>query len=217
MIPLAVRQQFGITQIEVLIGIVLTATLVIGLVGLWSLVDEQFQRLQWRQKAVFELNAQTERLAALYRHTNFLGEAGRHADGGVTVGRWIYREDPSPSEGTVSGLVVAENHDADVDANSFGERQILHMDYPGPPTASSHTNTIWLDRDNLVTAELAWEIAEIDVPPPACWRNSCYFMTVSLSFPYRLVAGTAAMVAEFGEIETLQVRTMVARRASTYD
>lgn len=205
-------RQHGVTQIEVLIGIVLTATLVLGLVGLWTLVDEHFIRLQWRQKAVFELNAQTERIAALYRHTAFVDAAGTHADNGITVGRWIYRGDPA----LVTGLVATENKDTDVTSASFTERQVLFMDYPGPPTSPTQTNVIWIDRDNRVTAELSWTLSDDGLNPAACWNNACYRLTVSLGFPYRLVDAQGALVADLGEIETLTLQTLVGRRASSY-
>lgn len=209
-------RQAGVTQIEVLIGITLTATMVLGLISLWTLVDDQFQRLQWRQKAVFELNAETARLAALYRYTDFIDDAGKHADDGITLGRWIYRSDPSPSSNPagMAGLVAAEAKDSDVTAASFGARQILHMDYPGKPTKDTHTNTVWLDRSHLITAELSWSLGDIGLDD--CWSGPCYLMTVSLRYPYRLVAGTGPMVDDLGEVQTLTLQTVVGRRASSY-
>ncbi|MCB1733637.1 MAG: hypothetical protein H6981_01555 [Gammaproteobacteria bacterium] len=206
------ERQRGVTQIEVLIGIVLTATLVLGLIGLWTLVDAHFIRLQWRQKAIFELNAQTERIAALYRYTAFVAAAGSHADNGNTVGRWIYRGDPNG----IAGLVVSENKDSGVTSATFGDRQILYMDYPGPPTDPDNTNTIWIDRDNRVTGELSWTLDDTGLTPANCWNSSCYRLTVRLAYPYRLVDGVGAMVAELGEIETLTLQTLVGQRASSY-
>jgi prepilin-type N-terminal cleavage/methylation domain-containing protein len=65
-------RQGGFTLIEVLLGIVITSILVIGLSGLWTTVNNQFLFLTLKQKAIFVLNGEMERLAALYRFTGFI-------------------------------------------------------------------------------------------------------------------------------------------------
>ena len=64
-------RQFGFTLIEVLVGIALTALLVLGMTGLWTTVNDQFLYLTVKQKAIFVLNGEMERLSTLYRFTNF--------------------------------------------------------------------------------------------------------------------------------------------------
>lgn len=212
--PVHPTAQRGVTQIEVLVGMALTAILVLGLVNLWSLVDRHFLYQQLRQQAIFSLNAQTHRLAALYRYTDFIGEADTHTDSGVVggEGRWIFREDPFHG-GQMPGLVVSESRDTDVTTASFDEHQVLYMDYPGPPRSASHRNLIWLNRDDGITAELEWRL-DRNVDLADCWKNSCYRMEVSLRYPYRLVDGVGPTeAAELGPVETLNLFTLIGRRS----
>lgn len=205
--------QSGVTQIEVLVGMTLTAILVLGLGNLWSLVDRHFLYLQLRQQAIFSLDGHAHRLASLYRYTDFIGEADTHTDTGVVggEGRWIYREDPF-SSAQMSGLVATETRDTDVTSASFSEHQVLYMDYPGPPRSSSHLNVVWLNRDDGITAQLEWGL-DRHADLANCWNDSCYRLEVRLSYPYRLVDGVGPLEdAELGPVETLNLYTLVGRR-----
>ncbi|MEI8394250.1 MAG: type II secretion system protein [Rhodospirillaceae bacterium] len=54
------------TVVEVMIGFVLVSILLIGMGSLWVSVSQQMDRQTLRQKAVFRLNAEMERLVKLY-------------------------------------------------------------------------------------------------------------------------------------------------------
>lgn len=206
-------RQSGVTQIEVLVGMTLTAILVLGLTNLWSLVDRHFLLLQLRQQAIFSLDAHTQRLAALYRYTDFIEEADTHTDLGVVDGdgRWIYRQDPI-SGNQMAGLLAVETRDTDVTNASFSEHQVLYMDYPGPPRSDSHLNVIWLNRDDGITAKLEW-VLDRNGDLAGCWANSCYRLEVRVSYPYRLVDGVGPTEdAGLGPVETLNLFTLVGRR-----
>ncbi len=56
----------GFTLIEVMVGMVLASILVMGLTSLWGVVGNQFSDLNLRQRAVFALNGEMERLSSIY-------------------------------------------------------------------------------------------------------------------------------------------------------
>ncbi|MBT4490192.1 MAG: prepilin-type N-terminal cleavage/methylation domain-containing protein, partial [Rhodospirillaceae bacterium] len=56
----------GFTLVEVLAATVITSILVLGLANLWTAVAGEVDGLTMRQKAIFVLNGQMERLTALY-------------------------------------------------------------------------------------------------------------------------------------------------------
>ncbi len=206
-------KQGGVTQIEVLVGMMLTGILALGLSGLWAVVDEQFFHLQLRQKAIFLLNAETERISALYRYSNFANAAGVHADSGNTEGRWIYRGDPT----NVFALVRTETRDIDVTTDSFDEGEILYMGYAGQPLSPSHVNVIWLDKAHSITALLEWQLSKTDslggnTLTSNCYNDSCFGLEVRLTYPYRLEAGTGPAEETMGKVETVRIRTLVGRR-----
>ncbi|MDP7054754.1 MAG: hypothetical protein QGI61_11365, partial [Alphaproteobacteria bacterium] len=63
--------EVGMTLIEVLVGIVMTAILVLGLTGVWTTVGSEFLFLTVKQKTIFVLNGEMERLTSLFRYTDF--------------------------------------------------------------------------------------------------------------------------------------------------
>lgn len=62
----AARRQSGFTLIEVMVAFALTMVLMIGMSALWTVVATQFDSLVYRQKAIFRLNGEMERLVAQY-------------------------------------------------------------------------------------------------------------------------------------------------------
>jgi Tfp pilus assembly protein PilV len=78
----------GMSLVEVMVAIFITAILVMGLSSLWTRVNDQFLYLTLRQKAIFVLNGEMERLTAMirYRDTAYLdidinGDGDPNVDG----------------------------------------------------------------------------------------------------------------------------------------
>jgi len=58
--------QAGMTLIEVMVAMMLVAILLLGMNGLWVTVSQEIDGLVLRQKAIFRLNGEMERLVGLY-------------------------------------------------------------------------------------------------------------------------------------------------------
>ncbi|MEI6985766.1 MAG: hypothetical protein WCK65_06525 [Rhodospirillaceae bacterium] len=61
-----VGRECGMTVIECMVGFLLISILLIGMGNLWVSVSQQIDRQSLRQKAVFRLNGEMERLVKLY-------------------------------------------------------------------------------------------------------------------------------------------------------
>lgn len=59
-------EQTGMTLVEVMVAMVLTAILLVGMNALWVEISREVDALVLRQKAIFRLNGEMERLVGLY-------------------------------------------------------------------------------------------------------------------------------------------------------
>ena len=184
-------RQLGFTLIEVLIGTVLIAILVLGLSGLWTTVNNQFLFLTIKQKAIFVLNGEMERLSALYRFTNFANN--NFAFHQVTYNNATdgddFAEASNPTQAAVSQrLVYSSNSNQQPDnfdkmavtTDSLFDCPINNEDNPATtqfnadcagrvlvdensPSTSDDRNYVWIDQQRRITARLSWRIRDISL------------------------------------------------------
>ena len=235
--------QEGFTLVEVLAaGAVLSATF-LCLVRGWSVLDQMSLDLQLRQKAVFALNGEAERLTALYTAGGFNGSSakpsgpstlqtvtGYPAAAGVTgsATRLVYVAATSgASFGTTSATTFASTSTSDSEVLFAG-------------SGSSAQDFVWLDRPRNVMARLSWVTCPVGSnTAAACWSGAtptavpagqlcyaydgtaggtaCSLVTLILEYPYRLVGGApiAESAVPGGRLSpvTLTLSTIVGRRA----
>lgn len=217
------RQARGMTLIEIIVAIVITSILVIGLSGMWVLVDEQFLRIAQRERALLVLNGQLERLSALYRYDDFIGEQGTHSDDvasiatsvelpATTVSRQIYRADPTNPG--LAGLLITETANANVTKAAFAdETQILFMDTVVAANDINELNVVWLDRALNFTAKFSWHLETLPVANP-CFdvTGNCFLLVAKLEYPFRFIENTDPAQAINNQSESLELRTVVGRR-----
>lgn len=231
-VRLGARRQRGFTLIEVLVALVLTSILVLGLSGLWANVGHQFLFLTLKQKAVFVLNGEMERLSALYRFTNFGGEQVSYTVAQPDYcsvapnDRFIYPNAGGPP--VVDDIVTTSDIDFDCGENACAGR-VLYFNGTLP---ADDRNYAWIDQDRDVTAELSWCLqpprgvaaagygscsdggaAGDDSVTPAVigGEADCQELTVFLEFPFRY-NDVANPAADAGKTETLTLVTIVGRR-----
>lgn len=235
------QRQGGFTLVEVLIGIVVTSILVLGLSGLWTTVNNQFLFLSIKQKAIFVLNGEMERLTALYRYTGFEGTE-RQVEYDVlsaaapdnddfssnSEARWIYGGDPT----SLNQMVVTAGGDFDCtitngaanDTAQFNAdcaaRVLLDENGIG---LDDDRNYVWIDQHRRLTGRLSWRKRNVSLNssfPNAnqpCWNNGgggdCQELILYLHFPYRYTdTNNPDTDAGFGRRETLVLKTIVGRR-----
>lgn len=164
--PSPTNSQTGFTLVEVMVGIVLTAILALGLTALWAFVGDEFLRLGLRQKAVFALNGEMERLAMVYRFDNPTTEA-------VTANRLIYAFTHS------FGSIIDKNGD-------FQIGEIFYYD-GGNGIGPDDRNLVWLDEGKNIVAAISWTSNPFIASSPAadCLGGSCSLLVLYIEFPYR--------------------------------
>lgn len=203
----------GFTLIEVMVGIVLAALLIMGLTSLWALVGEEFSRLTLRQKAVFALNGEMERLVAVYRVETPLTQSVIYASPSpAPTGRFIYNNTyaAQPTGGAI----------LDTD-NNFQVREVFYFSAGG----TGDRNLVWLDRAKGVVGNVSWTapnltdpnvvgIPAVDSPVAAaatCQDVSCVLLTLYIEFPYRFDLATRALQA-MTPVRTISLKTIAGRK-----
>ncbi len=223
--PIPLRHARGMTLIEIIIAIVITSILVIGLSGMWVLVDDQFLRIAQRERALLVLNGQLERLSSLYRYTNFINEQNIHSDDiatipttvevpAINVPRQIYRADPG-NNGVV-GMLLIETANANVTKAAFdNESRILFMDTVVAANDSNERNVVWLDRALNFTATFSWHLEDLsNAGAGLCFdaAGRCYLLVARLEYPFRFIDNTNPAQTIYDQPQVLELRTVVGER-----
>jgi len=190
--------QSGMTLIEVMVGFVLTSILLFGLTGLWSVVNKQFQDLTIKQKAVFVLSGEMERLAAVYTWDKKFIEDKEVAGLPGTI---IYNKE---------GRFVTADNGSDFKTSQVGD--LLY--FGGAAFAASDRNVVWIDQDHSVTGLLSWSVENVHNPAEnKCFSGQeCKLLTLFLNYPYRYKTDAAPINSTMGKVYELSLQTIVGRR-----
>ncbi|GAB0058891.1 hypothetical protein SIID45300_03250 [Candidatus Magnetaquicoccaceae bacterium FCR-1] len=195
----------GFTLIEILLVVIMIGLLMIGMVGIWDLLAREFLALQLRQKAIFALHGQMERIAALNRHqVNFTtwktsGYPATHLDP---------QADHQILQTVPNNLIVYSTTALDQPG-----KILLHQPAGLDPTAR---NVILLDPERRITGELSWTEEPLTTQP--CYTGDagggwCRKLTLYLDYPYLFPESDSQTSQPWGgPISTLTLRTIVGRR-----
>lgn len=237
----AYNRQAGFTLIEAMTAGVVLSILALGLMGVWSTAGAGVQTLVIREKAIWTLNGQMERLVALYSFTDFItfgasASSGYGYPAAYADDRLIYNgladtamadEDMNPLLRPISGQ-----------ANGFVVE--LPLDFPdveGHPVAltdalsAARRNYVWIDRGRDIVGRLSWEESDLVIDacdadnqtggsqPCLCFDYDkgtagarCREIMLTLEFPLRWNDATDSAVAMSTPTEILSLRTIVGRR-----
>lgn len=234
------RQQ-GFTLIEAMSAGAVLSILTLGLMGVWSAAGGAVNDLVVREKAIWTLNGQMERLAALYQFTDF-GAGGADTSSGYAYPapyadtRLLYGQSLldllAPPGSLLGGLVGTETE------YGFLEEPAGFAAAEGYPVVvvsglqpADRRNYVWIDRDRDIVGRLSWE--ESDLQIDRCDGNNltggtspclcadfgggaggadCREIMLTLEFPFRWDRDAAAPVAMPQTPEILSLRTIVGRR-----
>ena len=193
----------GFTLIEIMVSMVLTGILVAGVVGLWGMVGEQFFRLSLRQKAVFVLHGQMERIAQLYRSGNMSASL-------VTTTN--YPNHPHPTQNhfifpSGNSLVAVLADFVAVD----GKGAIFYWDQGNAGATVEDRNLVWLDDDKNVVAQLSWTLEpnpsdDDPVNASMCFNGPCQHLTLYMDYPYRFNNGAPTTTSNR---DTISLKTII--------
>lgn len=196
----------GFTLVEVMAAGVVLGILALGLSQMWAVAGERSIDTTTRQKAVFVLNGQMERLSALYSVTALGSVTANDTTGyGSPVdypdARAIFRMNTNTfMESGVDAFVTDSLATFEASNEAF-----VFLDDQGGTAADR--NYVWIDQDRRILGRLSW--AESDIPGAAngggggggggslsglCFDyaggtggDNCREITLILEFPFRLV------------------------------
>lgn len=221
-------RQRGFTLIEVMVASVILSVFVLGLSGLWQASSRRVEDLTVRQKAVFVLNAEMERLTALYGYTSF-GDGGATTSTGyndnsvLPASRLVY-----PDGGTLLSIILGGpgQNFVTTSFNTFRtgpEFRVFVVD--SGLLGTSDRAYVWIDRERNVAGRLSWVTSEIsvnsceggdncschDFDGTDSWlfKRNCRTLELFLEYPYRPTS-TGAFVTP-ANVRTMSLRTIVGR------
>ncbi|WP_417518831.1 type IV pilus modification PilV family protein [Minwuia sp.] len=214
----------GFTLIEVMAAGVILSVLVLGLTQVWAAVAERSIDTTVRQKAVFVLNGEMERLSALYNLTAFgdsvaLDTNGYGAPAGFADDRAVYRTAANAFMPTGADAFVTDS----VATFEAGPDALVLLDDNSPD--STDRAYVWIDRQRGILGRVSW--SELDIPagkPKGATAGgsglcfdfaggvdgaNCREITLYLDYPFRLVGGTPTSSDDV--VRILPLKTIVGR------
>jgi prepilin-type N-terminal cleavage/methylation domain-containing protein len=216
--------QRGYSLMEVMIASVILSIFVLGMSGFWYSAVGRAYDLVLRQKAVFVLNAEMERISALYVYTDFADCGFFCSDGPVsTTGydglssipstRFVYPSDVS--DYTNSGDFVTGN------VNTFqGSEFQVYLD--SSFWSFNNRTYVWIDKSRNIVGRLSWTTSNVNAgscsySDCSCQKfdNSsgngehCLLLSVYLEYPYKF-SSTGNITAP-ASMQTLSLKTIVGR------
>ncbi len=233
------RREGGFTLIEAMTAGVVLSILTLGLMGVWTTAGANVDQLVTREKAIWQLNGQMERLAALYQFTDF-GDGGPDASSGYGYDaafdddRLIFGQSllDRLGGGLLGGLLGTEDDFGFVEEAGGFEAAAGHpVAIVGGLLPANDRNYVWIDRDRGIVGRFSWAAADLVIDacdadnqtggaqPCLCFDfagagdgGRCQEITATLEFPLRWDSAADDAVAMLQATEVLSLRTIVGRR-----
>ncbi|CAK0744797.1 conserved hypothetical protein [Gammaproteobacteria bacterium] len=208
----------GMTLVEVMVAIVLSSILALSLSGTWAMVSNEFFRLTLRQKAIFVLNGEMERLVAAFRYKNSDTSSATN---------WLIQDSTGSSFYIYNSLTTDANIRNIVTTIAMNDPSFADSNISTYNNASQEYNVLWLDRDREITATLKWDISETvglindSITNNDCfWTNGngpndsainpnhCRLLKVYLKYPFRYQT-TNPISETMGPTDEISLQTIV--------
>lgn len=214
------RRQAGFTLVEVMAAGVILSVLAVGLAHMWAAVGAQSIDLTVRQKAVFVLNGEMERLSSLYFFTGFgavtaTDTSAYDTPAGFVDSRVIYRNATNGFMATGGDAFVVDQATFLAGADSL----VLLQDVTG---TANDRNFVWVDRDREIVGRLSWVEAAV-AKQKTCNNKDCFCfdwsggaggtgcreITLYLEFPFRMTATGPETMDQ--PLQIIPLKTVVGR------
>jgi prepilin-type N-terminal cleavage/methylation domain-containing protein len=212
--------QRGFTLVEVMFASMILSIFILGVGGFWYTASSRAADLVLKQKAIFVLNAEMERISALYVYTGFAADllngpvstSGYDGLAAIPATRLIYPDGigayASSDYVTTSAVTFAASEfNVLLQSNLF---------------SSLNRTYVWIDKGRSIVGRLSWVTTNISVGSCiqlldcACQpadnlllENQCKRLDVFLEYPYR-IDGTGTITPP-ATLLTLSLKTIVGR------
>lgn len=212
-------RQRGFSLLEVMFASAILSVSILGMSSLWYTAGSRVADLVLKQKAIFVLNAELERLSALYVFTAF-GKDGfetrnDYGAGILPATRLNYKSDLSSFMGNGNNFVTTS-------AATFtaGSEFLVYRN-----TSNPIRNYIWIDRSRGIAGRISWAVADINVVACLNWTECscrryddssgdgehCQQLDLYLEYPYRISSSGTVTAPTTTTSRTMSLRTIVGR------
>ncbi len=216
------RKQSGFSLIEVMFASMILSIFILGIGGFWYQASGRASELVLKQKAIFALSGELERISTLYVFTGFATDLVNgpltttgYTDGlsGFPTTRLIYPASMSPyaTNDYVRGLYGSFAADEFEVFSKSNILPVLNREY------------IWIDKARMIVGRLSWTASDINVASCiqpldcSCHRfddlattgGRCQLLDVYLEYPYRV--GTSGNITAPASLQAISLRTIVGR------
>jgi len=216
------NRQRGFSLLEVMFASMILSIFVLGIGGFWYQASSHTTELVLRQKAIFALSGELERLSALYVYTGFAADAvnGPITSTGYTDGlaalpttRLVYPHNTS----SFASNDFVQNAYGSITSHEFPVYEVTNI------LPSLIRDYIWIDQAHGIAGRVSWTATDISVSSCvqlldcSCQRfddlsltgGRCRQLDIYLEYPYRI--DTSGNVTQPGNLQTLSLRTIVGR------
>jgi prepilin-type N-terminal cleavage/methylation domain-containing protein len=221
--PAGRQRQRGFSLLEVMFASMILSVFILGLGGFWYTASTRVSDVVLKQKAIFVLNAEIERLTALYVYTNFasdffngpLATVGYDGLSTIPTTRLIY-------PGNLGAYASSNYITTSAATFSTGSEFLVWQTTSFLPWLDR--TYVWIDKSRNIVGRLSWVAANINVSSPcigntdcSCQRfdnvsttgGRCQTLDVYLEYPYRFVS-TGSVTAP-AQLQTISLKTIVGR------
>jgi prepilin-type N-terminal cleavage/methylation domain-containing protein len=215
-------RQKGFSLLEVMFASTILSIFILGIGGFWYQASSRVSDLVLRQKAIFVLSGELERISALYVYTSFPADLVNgpvtttgYNDGlaSIPTTRLVY---PTDVSSFAAGNYVTTAY-ATFSADQF--HVLLNSDI----LPSLNRTYVWIDKNRNIVGRLSWTTTDISVvtciqaADCSCQRSDnlplaggvCKRLDAYLEYPYRI--DSSGNVTAPVAIETLSLKTIVGR------
>jgi prepilin-type N-terminal cleavage/methylation domain-containing protein len=216
------RGQSGFSLLEVMFASTILSVIILGVGGFWYAANSHVADLVMKQKAIFVLNAEVERLTALYVFTGFATDPTNNPvsttgyDGVGPSTRLVYPSDLTSLMGGGGNFVTTS-----ANAFSIGSEFLIWDNLGFLP--SLNRTYVWIDKNRNLVGRLSWVATDITVPSCiqaadcSCQRydnlslngGRCQSLDVYLEYPYRFA--TSGTVTAPAQLQTISIKTIAGR------
>lgn len=216
-------RQRGYSLMEVMIGSVILSIMVLGLGGFWYTSMGRAYDLVLRQKAIFVLNAEMERISSLYVYTDFadcgcsdgpVSTTGYDGLAALPSTRYVYPSDVS--DYTNSGDYVTTN------VTTFNSTE-FHVWLDSNFFSTNNRTYVWISKARNIVGRISWSTSDVNTGScsyTSCWCEEfdggssnvhCLLLNVYLEYPYKFLSTGGVTAPAASALQTLTLKTIVGR------
>lgn len=213
-------RQRGFSLMEVMFASMILSIFILGVGGFWYSASSRASELVLKQKAIFVLNGEMERISALYVFTGFAADllsgpvstSGYDGIAAIPATRLVYPD----GIGT-----YASNDYVTTSAVTFASSDFYVL-LQSNLFSSLNRTYVWIDKNRSVVGRLSWVTTNISVGSclqlldcscqPAdnlLLENQCKRLDVFLEYPYRIDG--SGNITPPATLLTLSLKTIVGR------